>query len=253
MVRILFVGTSTLSLEQKTCIYSDKLTDLKKQCSKKMFNYALLNNLIDISNDDFTVWREDMPEKYDKYFIGDVISHDLDEYRDIICQKVIEFYKGSDKIMYDTCDQFVLPPGNLKSKVKSNDKKFSKKYGIKFSFQKHYNCMFQEYIEMCNVKYDIIWFLGCCNPDFVIDMNKSYIKNFKRILTKNGLIIHMDPVVDHKLKFIAFDDRIKILNKKGCYDCDCGECESFEDKLQIVEYLIENLVKVGVGIYRFDL
>lgn len=264
MVNILFVGTGPVSYYVFPRIVECHISEIKKQLPKLVFSYVLENNLIyeDESRGGLlNLYIEDLPEKYQKMLFKDIILHDLDKYRKKICDKVKEYFPDATKISYTSVDPYIFSPKicELEKEVIKNDKIASKKYGITFSFNGHHKCEFQSYIVDCDKKYDIVWFLGCCNPHYVIDISKKYISNFKNIIKTNGYIFHMDPANDScKLDFIGLEHRIRNMDNNGCFDESSDDDNSndgddvLEKTMWRIKYLTSKLVKVETGVYQFD-
>jgi len=243
-IRILIVGSGPVSLDMCPAIHLD---DIAEKCPKYFYDFIVDNNFFCKCSE--MIWMDDLPEDFYKYFLGGIKRHDLDKNRDVIKQKVLEYFPSTKKITYATVDPYILWPDycGLTDKVNAIDAKFSKKLGIRFKFQKHYKCKFQEYIRAYDHTYDIVWFMGCCNPDYVIDCESDYLVNFRKILNDDGLIFYTDPVDGPILGFIGFDERVKKMADKSAINK-----KEKAEKMRKVKYLLKEFVEVEQGVYQFE-
>ena len=273
-INILIVGTGEMSGHIFFVKDLYELLDIED----KELNEYLVNEIInkekvcfydyDEDEDRPLVRKDDLPKKWHKYFISKVQIHDLDNCinRLRLFKKVKELFNVK-IINYTTFDMYMLSPSDngfiFKNPLIGN------KIGADINYIEHINDDFQSYINTSKKKYDMIWFFGCTNPHYVIDMSESYIEDFKNVID-NGLIIYSD----------GWDD-IKLIDKNSeCLFCKkpCNELTNCFDKTQVygfreafnfvdklkswnneekgeandkINWFLENLMEISTGIYKF--
>ena len=109
--------------------------------------------------------------------------------------------------------------------------------------------IFQDYIKSNNDSFDVVWFLQCSDFSWVIDISKSYLSNFIRILKKDGLIIHMD-----------WDGITKKLDKSGLnqpvgslipIDLRNKRTDRTAATIDKVNWFLKYIIPIETGVYRF--
>ena len=253
-IQILIVGSGPVSNSLTPSMQYDDLRHMKRDFKKRgcpsLFDYCIENDvLFDITGcQEFCM--EDIPKRYWTYFMKEIISHgDLDNHRKLIAQKIKQLYPSIKKITYTTVDMYTVSPefcGSMKYAL-ATDKNLSKRYGVKFIYNKHYKMKFQEYIAThLDSKFDIVWFLGCCNPHYLVNRKKSYISNFRNILIPNGYIMHTDPTPEG-FGFINIDTRFNHLSETMSSESE----DDYDIDLSKINYLLRHLDNIEEGVYKF--
>lgn len=258
-IKVLFVGTGPVSNYLSPAYQYETINamvaDFKKRGCVDLLDYCMENDTIEDINSYPSVYMDSVPKKYWTYFMEDVPSHhDLDNHRKLIVRQIKKLYPGVQKIIYDSVDMYIVPPEFCDSMkyVKATDKTFSKKFGVKFIYNKHYKMRFQEYIRKYSRSYDIIWFFGCCHPHYLINNKKSYISNFNSMVVPNGYVLYADPTPTG-FGLINIDTRLHDLEQIESYANSNSESgsEDYDSKLSKITYLLRNLTNVKTGVYKF--
>ena len=205
LLKVLFVCSGPLMYHTKPMYDYDGIEEMKKELPADIFNYIVDNGLVEYGSDDMKMeypyfTPKSLPDEYIKRIISKsrLEYRDLDKYREYIIQKLKIFYPDLLTIEYVTVDPITLDPKiygdeTIMELIRENDEKYIEKYGVKMKFIDHYSTTFQEYIKYYSDEvYDVVWFLQCTNFSLVITMDDDYITDFKNILRRNGLIVHMD-------------------------------------------------------------
>lgn len=276
-LRVLFVGTGPVSKHLPPCQQYEDFKEMKRDFKKRgcsfLFEECIMNNVIEEIHGQPSIYMSDIPKPYWSFFINnDIIHHDLDNHRKLLIKKIKTLYPDVTKIIYKSVDMYIVSPEfcdctefvrkidktfskkdkfELMEIVRKTDKTFSQKYGVEFIYSKHYKMQFQEYIETHDCKYDIVCFVGCCHPHYLINRKKSYTANFRNILASNGYIMYADPT-DEGFNFINMDDRLDNLHNISYSDSD-DEPDSEEKDIASskVNYLLKHLENVEPGVYKF--
>lgn len=252
-INVVFVATGPVTYNfspgEQYDSYEEMYLKFKEMGIPELFDYVLLNNLVSYYDDNKempSIWMDDLPRKYWKYFTTfKPTLHDLDRYdtRQKIAETVKKYYPNATKIKYETVDDsFIAPTKKLQKLVSINDENASKKYGITFKFQHHYKERFQEFLKknviMQQPPYDMIWFIGACNPHFLIDLSNKFRTRFRTMLKDNGYICYMDSCWLHNYEMIFLDMETRLKNIKK------------HNEIRRIKAL--KLIKIETGIHQFD-
>lgn len=207
-------------------------------------SYYDKNKIELLYEDGIEIDSDDIPNKSLYKFMENIHEHDFIKNINLFVDNIKKLFPNVQTINYITIDAYTYPPkfyGVEKESIGVN-KKFSKKYGIKFVHENHIRICFQDFIEENNNKFDVVFFFGCCNPYYLIDINEKYIYNFKKSLNINGYILHADPIDSPGLNMISLLNRMRYL---------IDECGVKEYKINIVKFLCNYLIELDDGIYKF--
>ena len=256
-INVLFVATGPVSYEmcprQDYSSCKEMYLDFKEKGIPELYDYVIDNNIPKyFGNDCMEIWVGDLPKKYWKHFtVFEPVLHDLDKYdtRKRIAQTVKEYYPNATKINYTTVDMYILEPTKkLLQMARINDKKASKENGITFRFQRHYKQSFQEFIKdeilPDQPPYDMIWFIGVCNPHYLFDLSNEFRVRFRSVLDDKGYICYMDYVYNIESR------------KPGILNIDFIDFETRLNKIKESHEMRRinplELIRIKTGFYQFD-
>ena len=263
-LNILFVGTGVSNYNIQT--YHQNIGALKQYLKRnfpktydKIYNF--LNEYDMIYEHDqgggIEIDFRDIPKK----FLVDnnlyITEHDLDKNREYICNTIREILPNCESVEYDTCDMHIVPPDDFPgddhwNQIKDNDSRCESIYGMSMSHDYHYYMRFQELIDMddCD-RYDIVWFMGCCNPHYLVDLDRRFIRNLKKVC-KNSILIHTD--ADYELYYGCYDTIITRMNFTERLSLrflsEEVEDEEYVNAKERIAYLVKHLKNIRKGIYR---
>jgi hypothetical protein len=265
-LNILFVATSHDSFELPNLINSCEEYDTETNAFLK----KELDDLVEDSSEEvcLELWtQEAIPKRFwDKLVNYDEIdSHDLDkpENRKLISDNVKKLFPNRDKIIYSTCDPYILGPEfysnsdkrkEIETRINDINRTFEEKYKLEMTFQRHYKLEFAKFIDFNLERFDIIWVMGCCTPSYVFEHERKFIENFRFALKDEGYLVYSDPVKGHRHGLIDFikresnrkeDDRSEdseeLEERNKNYEIRLSQLKDFKKELEVREE----------GIYQF--
>jgi SAM-dependent methyltransferase len=237
------------------------MEDLRESLPSEIYDYVIGNNLIYYDQDDAdkeypTFDRDKLPEEYIRTLIklDPFISYrDLHIYKIDIVSILKRLNPGVKEIYYTSVDPLSLSPriygdDNIWNIISQGDKLIEDKVGVKLNFIDHYTETFQKYIEHSKETFDVVWFMRCTDFSLAVDPTLDYIRNFRKILKRGGIIVHMDwngkgrqpdehGIMQPAATMINIMDRYRLL-----------PTHENEDK---VNFLMKYIREIQKGIYMF--
>lgn len=263
MLKVLFVCSSPVMYRSEHSSDYEDLDEMKEELPIDIYNYIIDNGLIKYEDDDDEkeekypyFLRRDLPDEYIRRMIEpEIYYRDLDKYREYIIDNIKHLYPTVKFVEYVTVDPITLDPKvfgdeTIMNLIQEQDHKYYDTYGVDMKFLDHHTMTFQEYINITNDVFDVVWFLRCSDFSNVIDISDTYWTKFKRILDKDGIIVHADgtevKVINPEtgenqvvMEFVPIDDRYSLL--------PAGHSEN-QDK---IDWFLDNVVQVKTGVYKF--
>ena len=225
--------------------YNENLSSDESESSNSSIEYQDYydENKVELL-DTIEIDSDDIPVELLYKFMGNIHEHDFIKNIKLFVNNIKILFPNVETINYTTIDYYTHPPkfyGLEKQSTKIN-KKFSKKYNIKFKHTKHICTSFQTFIKENKNKFNVIFFFGCCNPHYLVGKNEKYINNFKKSLDINGYILYADPMNSHILTMVSLINRMIYL---------IDNCGVDKNKLNKVKFLCNYLIELDEGIYQF--
>ncbi len=250
-IKILFVGTGPISYDISPYVTLNEMMEIN-ELSEDDYYYLTDFKSVDFSTGQARVYMSDIPREYLKYFRKKLEIHDLDRQRDLIAIQIKKWYSKCEIIEYTSCDMYIVEPEYFGKSVitytQNKDDEFYQKHNIKMQYKSHHHTTFQNFIQTNNIKYDLVWFMGCCNPHYLFETNTTFIKNFKNTLVKNAYILYSDPYAKSvKYKHDLIDFKVRFIDL--CAD-DPDKDIKPNDHCKI-NYMFDKLNVIDIGVYKF--
>lgn len=269
-LRVLFVCSGPAMYRSSYEYEFDGLDDIKQSLPSDIYDYVIKNDLVkyDLKFDPEMeyphILRRSLPVSYVQRLTREldpkIEYRDLDKYREYIIKELKSIYPDLIHIDYISIDPITLDPKiygdeTVLELIKEHDNKYLDSYGVSMKFIDHYTMNFQKYIHNTTDKFDVIWFLQCSDFSNVITISQSYISDFKKILEKDYLIIHMDwdgtKKIDPKTGFNQPVGKITPIYER--FARLPSTYYSGKNEKQKIQWFLNHLIQIRPGIYQFKI